>query len=246
MAATVLACYAGLALVEGIVAPWAPWVVIWTLATTGPDRRRSTRECATVAAGTIAVLAVAQLVHPRSGGLVLVAAVTAVVALLGVLVRSERSRMEEAGRRATVEERLRIARDLHDLVGHGLSAVAVQSSTARMAIAAGDTATAERALTAVETTSRTAMREMREMLHLLSDEVRVDASPASPVAPVVGGDRRVTPGCGAASVPGVADIRPSSTTSAPAGCRSPSTTTAGGGPPPPPPSCVPTGWPRRA
>ena len=186
VAATVLVCYAGLALVEGIVAPWAPWVVTWTLATTGPDRRRSWRECATVATGTIAVVAVAQLVHPRSGGLVLVAAATAVVALLGVLVRSERSRMEEAGRRATVEERLRIARDLHDLVGHGLSAVAVQSSTARMAIAAGDTATAERALAAVETTSRTAMREMRDMLHLLSDDVGMDAArpPSSGVADI--------------------------------------------------------------
>ena len=186
VAATVLVCYAGLALVEGIVAPWAPWVVVWTLATTVPDRRRSWRECATVAGATIAVAAVAQLVHPRSGGLVLVAAATAVVALLGVLVRSERSRMEEAGRRATVEERLRIARDLHDLVGHGLSAVAVQSSTARMAIAVGDTATAERALTAVETTSRTAMREMRDMLHLLSDDVRVDPArpPSSGVADI--------------------------------------------------------------
>ena len=138
----------------------------------------------------------------------LVAAFTAVVALLGVLVRTERSRVEEAGRRATVEERLRIARDLHDLVGHGLSAVAVQSSTARMAIAAGDTTTAERALTAVETTSRTAMREMRQMLHLLSDEVPVDASPASPVAAVAGGDRRVTHADAAPPPsPGVADIQ---------------------------------------
>ena len=206
VAATVLVSYAGLALLEGIVAPWAPWVVIWTLATTGPDRRRSTRECAIVTVATVAVLAAAQLVHPRSGGLVLVAAVTAVVGLLGVLVRTERSRVEEAGRRATVEERLRIARDLHDLVGHGLSAVAVQSSTARMAITAGDTATAERALTAVEATSRTAMREMRQMLHLLSDEVGLDDIPATSVT-AVAGDRPVTPaGVERPPSPGVADI----------------------------------------
>ena len=207
VAATVLVSYAGLALLEGIVAPWAPWVVIWTLATTGPDRRRSTRECAAVTLATVTVLAAAQLVHPRSGGLVLVVAVTAVVALLGVLVRTERSRVEEAGRRATVEERLRIARDLHDLVGHGLSAVAVQSSTARMAITAGDTATAERALTAVETTSRTAMREMRQMLHLLSEEVRLDESPTASDTPAVGGARPATPeGAERLPSPGVADI----------------------------------------
>lgn len=207
VAVTVLLCYAGLALLEGIVPPWAPWVVIWTLATTGPDRRRATRECVAVTAATIAVVGAAQLVHPRSGGLVLVAAVTAGVAMLGVLVRSERARVEEAGRRATVEERLRIARDLHDLVGHGLSAVAVQSSTARMAITAGDTDTAERALAAVEASSRTAMREMRQMLHLLSDDDARDGPPPAALVTAVDGDpsgpavRTARP-----PSPGVADI----------------------------------------
>ena len=190
---TVLVCFAGLALVEGIVPPWAPWVVIWTLATTGAgprsldarvrgrdrrDRRGPRRPPRSCTHGRVVSCSVA--------------AVTSVVALLGVLVRSERSRVEEAGRRATVEERLRIARDLHDLVGHGLSAVAVQSSTARMAIAAGDTATAERALAAVETSSRTAMREMRQMLHLLTDEVGVEVATATPVGPAVGGDGPAT------------------------------------------------------
>lgn len=206
-AATVVACFAGLVLVEGIVAAWGPWVVAWSLATAGADRRRSTRECAAVTVATVAVLGVAQVVHPRSGGFVLVAAVTAVVGLLGVLVRSERARVEEAARRATVEERLRIARDLHDLVGHGLSVVAVQSSTARMAMAAGDTATAQRALTAVETSSRTAMREMRQMLNLLSDEAGVDAPVVTPVGPAGDGDRSVAgPDSPAPPSPVVADI----------------------------------------
>ena len=209
VAVTVVVCFTGLALVGGIVPAWAPWVVIWSLATTGADRRRSTRECAAVTVATIAALGAVQVVHPRSGGLVLVAAVTAVVALLGVLVRSERSRVEEAGRRATVEERLRIARDLHDLVGHGLSAAAVQSSTARMAIAAGDTATAQRALAAVETSSRTAMREMRQMLNLLTDEVAVEVATATPVRPAVGGETRAAdPVPARPPSPGVADIDP--------------------------------------
>ncbi|MGA8045968.1 MAG: histidine kinase [Dermatophilaceae bacterium] len=203
MAVVVVVCFAGLALVGGIGPAWAPWVVIWTLATTGPNRRRSMRECAVIAAATVVVLVIAQLVHPRSGGLVLVAALTAVVALVGVLVRSERARVEEAGRRATVEERLRIARDLHDLVGHGLSAVAVQSSTARVAIAAGDTATAERALTAVEASSRTAMREMRQMLGLLTDEVV--GSTVTPAGPSFGGGFAV-PDAARAPSPEVADI----------------------------------------
>jgi len=86
-----------------------------------------------------------------------------------VLIRSERSRHDAARERAVAEERLRIAGDLHDLVGHGLSAVAVQSSTARMALDVGDVPTARAALAAVESTSRTAMREMRQLLGLLRD-----------------------------------------------------------------------------
>jgi signal transduction histidine kinase len=205
VAAGVVVCFAGLSLVGGILPAWAPWVVIWSLATTGPNLRRSMRESAVVAGATVVVLVLAQLVHPRSGGLVLVASVTAVVALVGVLVHSERARVDEAGRRATVEERLRIARDLHDLVGHGLSAVAIQSSTARMAITDGDTATAERALTAIETTSRTAMREMRQMLALLTDEVGADVSRDTPSAP---SSEREAPGPDSARAPspGVADI----------------------------------------
>ncbi len=86
-----------------------------------------------------------------------------------MLVRSERGRVEAARGHAVVEERLRIAGDLHDLVGHGLSTIAVQSGTARVALDAGDEQAARAALTAVESTSRTAMREMRQLLAVLRD-----------------------------------------------------------------------------
>lgn len=168
-AAMVLTSYVGFAVVVGLVPPWAAWVLVWSLATDGADRSRSIRLGVTVAVGTAALLVGAELLDAGSGGLVILLAVTAVVALVAVLVRSDRGRVEEARRRATVEERLRIARDLHDLVGHGLSSIAVQSSTARLSLAAGDADTAQRALAAVESSSRIALREMRQMLDLLSD-----------------------------------------------------------------------------
>jgi signal transduction histidine kinase len=105
------------------------------------------------------------------------------VLLAAVLVRSERGRVEAVGRRAATEERLRIARDLHDLVGHGLSAIAVQSSTARMALQSGDEMSAGTALTAVESTSRIALREMRQMLGVLTDVDGADGSPDEPGRP---------------------------------------------------------------
>jgi signal transduction histidine kinase len=73
----------------------------------------------------------------------------------------------DARLRLLAEERLRIARDLHDLVGHGLSTIAVQSSTARMAIDAGNLVDARAAVAAVEAGSRDALREMRQMLGVL-------------------------------------------------------------------------------
>src|SRR5207244_4990522 len=66
--------------------------------------------------------------------------------------------------RAAAEERLRIARDVHDLVGHGLSGIAVQSSTARLALDAGRIETVRTALAAVESASRAALGEMRRLL----------------------------------------------------------------------------------
>jgi len=66
-----------------------------------------------------------------------------------------------------VEERLRIAHDLHDVVGHGLASIAVQSSTARMALAAGREEEALAALSAAERASRQALAETRELVAVL-------------------------------------------------------------------------------
>ena len=77
----------------------------------------------------------------------------------------ERER-EERARRAVAEERLRIARELHDVLAHTMSVVAVQAGTGRL-IGAEHPAEALKALTAVEETTRSAMREMRQLLTVL-------------------------------------------------------------------------------
>ncbi len=181
VAGCVLASYASLAAIEGLVPAWSAWVLIWSLATSGADRRTALRLSAAAASTTVAILAMTALLTHESGGLALLIGVTAVVALAALLLRTERGRVAEAGRRAAIEERLRIARDLHDLVGHGLSAVAVQSSTARLALQAGETGTAQRALAAVESSSRTAISEMRQLLDVLADaEGAPEHRPPSP------------------------------------------------------------------
>jgi signal transduction histidine kinase len=72
----------------------------------------------------------------------------------------------DLARQAVVEERLRIARELHDVVAHSMSVVAVHAGSGRM-VAAEDPAAAERALATIEVTTRSALREMRRLLGVL-------------------------------------------------------------------------------
>jgi signal transduction histidine kinase len=72
----------------------------------------------------------------------------------------------ELARQAVTEERLRIARELHDVVAHSMSVVAVHAGSGRM-VAADDPPAAERALATIEDTTRSALHEMRRLLGVL-------------------------------------------------------------------------------
>lgn len=68
---------------------------------------------------------------------------------------------EELARHAVAEERMRFARDLHDLLGHSLSLIALKSELARrLAPVDGERAAAE--MGDVETAARRALAEVRE------------------------------------------------------------------------------------
>jgi signal transduction histidine kinase len=94
--------------------------------------------------------------------------------------RLEREREAEA-RRAVTEERLRIARELHDVIAHSMSVIAVQSAVGHHVM---DTQPeqARHALAAIEATSRSAMTEMRRLLGIL----RQDGEPAGSLVPAPG------------------------------------------------------------
>ena len=76
---------------------------------------------------------------------------------------------EERALRAVAAERLRIARELHDVVAHSMSVIAVQAGVGHHVL---DTQPEEarRALAAIETTSRAALTEMRRLLGVLRQE----------------------------------------------------------------------------
>jgi signal transduction histidine kinase len=92
----------------------------------------------------------------------------------------ERARQELA-RRAVVEERLRLARELHDVVAHAMSVIAVQSGVGAH-VAASQPEEVGKALAAIEATSRTALDELRRLLGVL----RQDSEPQASLTPVPG------------------------------------------------------------
>jgi signal transduction histidine kinase len=79
--------------------------------------------------------------------------------------RAERER-EERAHMAVSDERARIARELHDVVGHSVSVMTVQASAVRMLLRP-DQEREREALLVVEQTGREALAEMRRMVGIL-------------------------------------------------------------------------------
>ncbi|MEY2590338.1 MAG: hypothetical protein QOJ67_2322 [Acidimicrobiaceae bacterium] len=113
-------------------------------------------------------------------------AFVAFAALLGELARTRRAYIDQLEARAdqlererdveaaaaVAQERIRIARELHDVVAHHVSVMVVQAE------AVGSTAADPTALDAIATTGREALTELRHMVGVLRDER--DRSPVEP------------------------------------------------------------------
>ncbi|GGQ31179.1 two-component sensor histidine kinase [Actinomadura coerulea] len=165
------------AAVAGVL--WDPFaataLVLGTVAAIAPPRRSARALGGCVAAATAAA-AVAQTVHPRYG-LGAAAGWTAAASLLpaggwlaGYLLRRRRWHAacvrEQRARQILADERLRIARELHDVVTHGMGLIAVKAGVANH-IAEARPEEAVQALRVIETTSREALAEMRRLLQML-------------------------------------------------------------------------------
>jgi signal transduction histidine kinase len=88
---------------------------------------------------------------------------------------------EALAHRAVAEERLRLARELHDVVAHSMSVIAVQSGVG-VHVAESRPEEVGKALAAIEATSRAALTELRRLLGVL----RQDSDPQGDLAPVPG------------------------------------------------------------
>jgi signal transduction histidine kinase len=160
-------------------------VAIYSLAVAGPRRRTL------IVVPTLLGLSVVMLltINPHQGvellrisGWILACAITGEAvrvqrAYIGAIVeraeRAERTREEEA-RRRVAEERLRIARDLHDLLAHTITLIGVQTSVAAHVLSADperlDRETIAKALNDIADTCRTARGELRTTLEVLREQ----------------------------------------------------------------------------
>ncbi|XIG78456.1 two-component sensor histidine kinase [Streptomyces sp. SGAir0957] len=170
-----LACFA--AIVAG--RRWAAWSAVgllwlghlliahWLYAYLPPsgDGPRPWGQEGIVAAWVLAVVAVAELVRVRRQQR-----------------EQARAERERAARRRADEERLRIARELHDVLAHSISVINVQAGVG-LALLDSDPEQARTALTTIKDASKEALGEVRQVLDTLR------APGAAPRAPAPGLDR---------------------------------------------------------
>ncbi len=144
---------------------WVSLFSFWFL-----DLRHALLQLGLIGAGD-AILLIDQ--HPTFADgvtrwLVLVATLLVTGLLMAWIRRSLEREREETAHLAVVAERMRIARDLHDAAGHGVTAVSLQAATGIRAIDDGaDVEEARAVLEEIKRTSRIALEDMRKLLGLL-------------------------------------------------------------------------------
>ena len=136
-----------------LVSVWPPWLI-------GSAGHTSAAAALGLLAGLITLLSAAELIRARNQRATAIA----------------RRREEEARRRAS-EERLAIARDLHDVLAHNISVINVQANTA-LHLMDRQPERAREALTAIHEVSRQALGELRSVLGVLRADG--DAAPLVP------------------------------------------------------------------
>ena len=163
----------------------APAVALYTVTSTVTTRRAVAWAAVTLVALT-ASTAAANPFGPAGGGFDLIPALIAAALFGGIAVANRRAyvasieaRAEDAAQRRIDEERLRIARELHDVVAHTMATINVQAGAA-IHVAAERPAAATDALRAIRGASKEGLRELRAILNVLRRADEADSTVPAP------------------------------------------------------------------
>ncbi len=181
---TAVAIFSLLGYVNG-AALLLPTAALYGLAKTGSVRR------AVAAAGiTLVVLMAATAAGnpfgPFGGSFDLIPGLIAAALFAGIAVNNRRKYIasiqagaEAEARRRVDEERLRIARELHDVVAHTMATINVQAGVAAHVLAERPDAVAQ-ALQAIKLASKEGLRELRAILNVLRQADETDPTQPAP------------------------------------------------------------------
>jgi signal transduction histidine kinase len=157
----------------GIAGPVLP--VALTVSLYAATRRASAARAAVLAgviSGACVLVATALLINGHAGLVAIYSVVLLAAVVAGLASALREGRLLATRQAAVVEERLRIARDLHDIVGHGMGAITVQAGAGRIALGAGAVDDATRALATIESAGREMLREVRWLVGILREDSR--------------------------------------------------------------------------
>jgi signal transduction histidine kinase len=146
-------------------------------ATSAGAKRRTLAVVGALLAAHIASVGIGESTFPTSAIVFGVLAWT-VTLFAGDRVRLRRERVERGRRLAAAEERTRIARDLHDSVGHAINVILVQAGAARL-LRERDPDRSQAALETIEGVARQTVGEIDALVRTLRDDGngRVEAQP---------------------------------------------------------------------
>jgi len=162
----------------------APILALYAVATQVSFRRAVIAAVATLAVLLTASAANNPFGHISGGGFDIIPFMVAAALFAGIAVANRRAyvasirdRAEQDARRRIDEERLRIARELHDVVAHTMATINVQAGVAAHVLPTRPEAAAE-SLQAIKTASKEGLRELRAILSVLRQAD--DADPTQP------------------------------------------------------------------
>jgi signal transduction histidine kinase len=148
----------------------AAFLLFYALGSHEPDTRKVVGACGlALVIGIAGVIRTSPMVYEYVGSLAIVIGPT----LLGRHQRRQRELAEHDRDRsaqiAVAEERARIARELHDVVAHGVSVIAIQADAAEAALEK-DPARAKAPLHAIRGSAAEALADMRRLLGVLRED----------------------------------------------------------------------------